>query len=134
MGVTESDRDAYFKTSQRPMNKDAEDKMELLSAGVTGGVEQYLDEWRSGRYVCANCSRELYSSYDKWKGPCAWPSFRKSTTADAISTTQVFGYNGYTCRVYEVYCGNADCDLFLGHQFEDAVEKGDKHPDARWRH
>ena len=32
----------------------------------------------------------------------------------------------------EVYCGG--CELFLGHRFEDAREKGDVHPRAQWRH
>ena len=38
----------------------------------------------------------------------------------------------YTCEVLEVYCGQ--CELFVGHQFADAKEKGDTHPDALWRH
>ena len=37
-------------------------------------------------------------------------------------------YNNYTCTVKEAYCGK--CDLFLGHMFEDAVEKGDTSPDC----
>jgi len=41
-------------------------------------------------------------------------------------------YNNYSVTVKEVYCGN--CDLFIGHQFEDAKDKGDKHPNAHWRH
>lgn len=113
------------------MSKKVEDTMELLSAGATGGVEGLLEEWQDGVYKCARCERMLYSSQEKWRGPCPWPSWRKSFP-DAVSATEVWGYNSYTCRVFEVYCGG--CDLFLGHKFEDAKEKGDVHPDAQYRH
>ena len=76
--------------------------------------------------------RKLYSSRDKWKGPCVWPSFRETSKEDAATTREVFPYNSYTCVVKEVYCGG--CQLFIGHQFEDGIEKGDNHPDAHWRH
>ena len=105
--------------------------MELLSDLVTWG-ERYLHHWTGGLYRCARCSAALYSSSDKWKGPCVWPSFRKPCSPEAISTAEVLGYNAYTCEVREVYCGA--CDLFIGHQFDDAPLKGDTHPDARWRH
>lgn len=134
MAVTLTSRSPYFDLSTRPITKEVEDKMELLSAGVTDGRELLLDEWRRGRYTCARCARTLYCHNSKWKGPCLWPSFRRSIRPDAISTREVFGYNKYTCRVFEVYCGNSDCDLFLGHMFEDGVEKGDTHASAHWRH
>lgn len=61
-----------------------------------------------------------------------WPSFRKPASATSLSTTEVSPYNNYTCVVKEVYCGQ--CELFIGHQFEDGVSKGDTHPEAHWRH
>ena len=108
--------------------------MEILSAGATGGREALLDEWRNGRYECARCGRLLYESSQKWKGPCVWPSFRRAVEPEAVSTSEVFGYNKYACRVFEIYCGSATCSLFIGHKFEDARAKGDTHPEARWRH
>jgi peptide-methionine (R)-S-oxide reductase len=92
----------------------------------------YLHDWREGIYVCSRCCNPLYSSTDKWKGPCVWPSFRHAINDYAISTNVVYPYNAYTCEVREVYCGK--CSLFLGHQFADAKIKGDTHPDANWRH
>jgi len=163
--------------------------MEFVSAGVTGGVEHLLQHWEEGEYSCAQCQLCLYTSGDKWEGPCPWPSFRKAAprpvsatslelkellatiaTADStslvvppavllraadrleelvqgrdaaarlgmvhgagISTIPCEEYNGYTCRVLEVYC--SQCDLFVGHAFEDAKAKGDTSAECTgWRH
>jgi peptide-methionine (R)-S-oxide reductase len=109
----------------------AEDDMELLSDIVTWG-EMYLNHWEDGVYTCSRCHKYLYHSRDKFIGPCVWPSFRSPVTEDAISTRVVYPYNNYEVTVMEVYCNN--CNLFIGHQFEDGVEKGDAHADAHWRH
>ena len=44
----------------------------------------------------------------------------------------VEGYNGYEVKVSEVYCGG--CELFIGHAFADGKDKGDRHPEAHYRH
>lgn len=131
----------FFDMSMKRITKEAEDNMEFLSAGVTDGVEHLLEHWEPGTYQCARCGLGLYSSEDKWRGPCPWPSFRKalyppsggSTSLHSnvtprcyqgievsgktnISTVLCDEYNGYKCSVEEVYCGG--CDLFVGHQFE----------------
>lgn len=83
----------------------------------------------------APCKGGEYVSQDKWRGPCPWPSFRRAAAEPngvKISLEKVTGYNGYECEVFEAYC--AGCDLFLGHKFGDAKEKGDTAPDAKWRH
>lgn len=85
--------------------------MELVSDLITWG-EKYLNQWLPGLYCCARCRTPLYSSKDKYKGPCVWPSFRSAVTAHAISTTVVAPYNQYEVPVMEVYC--AGCDLFIG--------------------
>ena len=121
----------YFEVSCRPITKRAEDDMEMLSDVVTWG-ERFLAHWQPGVYACARCDRALYHSKDKWSGPCVWPSWRRPVAPGAISTSPLTRYNSYTCAVAEVYC--AGCELFLGHMFEDAIEHGDMHADARWRH
>ena len=120
----------YFDLSCYPISVTSELDMELLSDIVTWG-EMYTNIFEEGTYVCAQCQNALYSSNDKWKGPCVWPSFRKAVDSNAILSREVVGYNNYTCAVKERYC--CKCRLFLGHQFEDGIAKGDKHPDARWR-
>eukprot|EP00941_MAST-03F_sp_MAST-3F-sp1_P005472 g5472.t1 len=110
-----------------------EDELEYLSAACTGGVEHLLEHWSTnGAYGCARCRHIVYNPSAKWRGPCPWPSFREAVSENAIYTRPVPGYNGYKCAVYEVYC--AKCRLFFGHKFEDAIEKGDTSPNARWRH
>ena len=128
--VTLEDRVNYFAIGNKPLTKVSEDDMETISALVTS--EHYLDHWDAGCYECARCQQPLYSSADKWNGPCRWPSWRRPIAEAATTLVPVDGYNGYECRVLEVYCSG--CELFLGHQFEDAVAKGDTSPGAQWRH
>ena len=87
--VSLEDRQAYFRVSCYPLTKQAEDDMELLSDIVTWG-EEFLHHWEKGKYHCARCSMILYSSEDKWKGPCVWPSFRKD-------------YPNHTLRYFGIY-------------------------------
>jgi len=85
--------DIYHRVSCRPITQTAEDDMEILSDiyGEEWG-EKYLHHWLQGSYHCSRCKAELFSSADKWKGPCRWPSFRRpiaatGTDADAGTST-----------------------------------------------
>mmetsp|Transcript_14384 Transcript_14384/g.25767 ORF Transcript_14384/g.25767 Transcript_14384/m.25767 type:complete len:173 (-) Transcript_14384:397-915(-) len=124
-------RENYFAISTRPLTPEKEDDLELVSGVVSG--EDMREMWDEGVFECARCHNTLYKSQDKWAGPCIWPSFRAPADPDnSLLYVPVEGYNSYNCIVEEVYCKR--CELFLGHSFEDGVAKGDKHPDARWRH
>lgn len=130
--ITLENRTNYFLVSTYPITKKAEDDMELLSDLVSWG-EMYRHIYDNGMYHCARCDNELYSSADKWNGPCVWPSFRQACHGDkSLLSEVVFPYNKYTVEVRELYC--ARCQLFVGHAFEDGVAKGDAHAEARWRH
>eukprot|EP01035_Chromulina_nebulosa_P039024 gene39024-52725_t len=85
----EIDLEIYHRVSCRPIIKCAEDDMELLSDLITWG-EFYLNTWRAGVYVCSKCSHPLYSSRDKYHGPCVWPSFRQPLSEHALSLTTVY--------------------------------------------
>ena len=130
--VTLSHRAAYFELSSCPVTESVEQRMEQVSSAVSR--EQYNAHWAPGLYACARCSQALYSSKDKFVGPCMWPSFRKAHARASLHTLPVptGAYNRYTCEVHELYC--AGCHLFLGHQFADGAECGDIHPEAGWRH
>ena len=84
-----------------------------------------------GGHAGARGARRLYAAHHKWSGPGLWRSWRRDLPG-AARHAPVQGYNGYVVDVPELYCGG--CDLFLGHAFADARDKGDAHPDARWRH
>ena len=127
---SEGSHDVYHQISCKPITKTAETDMEVFS-DVWTWSEEYLEHWEEGQYNCSRCNNALFSSTDKWKGPCVWPSFRRPIEESSVDLCEVVEYNGYTVKVVEAYCKK--CDLFVGHGFEDGVAKGDKHPDARWR-
>lgn len=127
---SEGSHEVYHQISCKPITKVAENDMEVFS-DVWTWKEEYLDHFEDGQYNCSRCSNALFTSADKWRGPCVWPSFR-NPVHENVELREVVGYNGYTIKVVEVYC--AKCDLFVGHGFEDGVAKGDTHPEARWRY
>lgn len=127
---SEGSHEVYHQISCKPITKVAENDMEVFS-DVWTWKEEYLDHFEDGQYNCSRCSNALFTSANKWRGPCVWPSFR-NPVHENVDLCEVVGYNGYTIKVVEVYC--AKCDLFVGHGFEDGVAKGDTHPEARWRY
>lgn len=126
----DEDASVYFQISVKPITKRAEDDMELLS-GLANG-ELYLKNFDTGIYACARCTQVLYSSRNKYVGPCVWPTFRCAINDDVLIKEQVEPYYAYRVCVQELYCSK--CELFIGHCFEDGQQKGDSHTDARWRH
>jgi len=122
-------RHGYFDILKRDhlLTSGVEEDLELVSGVVSG--ESFKSLWDSGNYHCCRCSLLVYSSTDKWDGPCIWPSFRRGSNLEEVA---IDSYNNYTCQVREVYCSG--CRLFFGHAFEDGLEKGDEHPEAQWRY
>merc|ERR1712037_1066543 len=94
-----------FRRDGVELTSTLEDRIEAASAATgPGGKEALFDHWETGVYACSRCKQELYTSRAKWKGPCAWPSFRKPLMENSISTRLVSNYNGYKCEVAEVFC------------------------------
>lgn len=67
-----------------------------------------------GRYVCAACGNELFSSDTKFDSGCGWPSFYAPLDGDAIETSADYSYG---MQRVEAHC--ARCGAHLGHIFED---------------
>ena len=128
--VSLESRDDDHNVSCRPISTIAEGDMELLSDIVTWG-ELYLHHFEQGAYACSRCENILYFSDDKFRGPCRWPSFRKSACIESLIMDPISSYNGYTVEVNEIYC--KQCLLFIGHSFRDG-NCYDKHIEAEWRH
>ena len=70
-------------------------------------------EKRQGRYLCAGCANELFSSDTKYESGSGWPSFW-APVAGAVETS---ADHSVGMRRIEVHC--AHCGGHLGHVFED---------------
>lgn len=75
---------------------------------------KYHDCKRKGRYTCACCGQELFSSDTKFESGTGWPSFYRPVNEANVRTE---ADNGFFMRRTEVLCSR--CDAHLGHVFED---------------
>ena len=75
---------------------------------------QFLGEKRSGKFTCACCGTELFSSTTKFDSGTGWPSFWEPTESDVIRYIEDRSHG--MVRV-EVCCNR--CGSHLGHVFED---------------
>lgn len=74
---------------------------------------EYWDYFEKGKYVCAACKNELFSSDTKYESHCGWPSFDQAIKGSVIyKKDSTFGM----VRT-EVMC--AKCGGHLGHVFDD---------------
>jgi peptide-methionine (R)-S-oxide reductase len=77
----------------------------------------YHDTKTPGRYLCAACGTELFSSDHKYDSGSGWPSFWQPVDEEMIGTTKDSSYG--MLRV-EVHC--AGCGSHLGHVFPDGPQ------------
>ena len=75
---------------------------------------QYYQTDVSGRYLCAGCGQELFTSNEKFDSGCGWPSFYDVAESKAIRTEDDMSFS---MKRIEVLCSS--CDGHLGHVFED---------------
>jgi peptide-methionine (R)-S-oxide reductase len=87
----------------------------LRKAGTERAFGEVYKEFKKqgeGKYVCAGCDTELFSSNEKFDSKCGWPSFYDPSNAKNV-VTSVDYLLGYART--EVLC--AVCDGHLGHVF-----------------
>jgi peptide-methionine (R)-S-oxide reductase len=70
-----------------------------------------------GRYRCAGCGAELFSSDAKFESGTGWPSFYRPAEGEAVDTEED---SSFFMRRTEVLCSR--CGGHLGHVFEDGPQ------------
>lgn len=119
------------KTSpmQTSMNKTEEEWKKILSPEQyyilreKGTERPYTGEYNlhfeKGKYTCAGCGEELFTSDQKFESHCGWPSFDNEIGGgDKIKKVKDFSHGMIRT---EIVC--AKCGGHLGHIFDDGPTK-----------
>ncbi len=78
---------------------------------------KYWDHKEDGRYVCAGCGSELFTSNEKFDSHCGWPSFYEAV--DKSKVEEILDRSHGMTRI-EVVC--KACEGHLGHVFNDSPQ------------
>ena len=77
----------------------------------------YVNTKDAGKYLCAACGTELFSSETKYDSGSGWPSFWAPISERNVATEED---RSFGMRRVEVHCAN--CGGHLGHIFEDGPD------------
>lgn len=82
---------------------------------------KYVKNDKSGKYVCAACGAELFSSETKFDSGTGWPSFWAPEKEENIELNPD---NSHGMQRIEVLCNK--CKGHLGHLFDDGPKPAGK--------
>jgi len=80
-------------------------------------TNKYDRHFEPGKYVCAACGHELFTSDTKFNSGCGWPAFYAAQAGDRVKLSPDLTMGMVRT---EVTC--ARCDSHLGHIFDDAPQ------------
>jgi peptide-methionine (R)-S-oxide reductase len=75
---------------------------------------EYYDNKRKGKYYCAGCDNELFTSDTKYDSGTGWPSFFAPISEDKVEF-----HDDKTFRAVRTEVACARCGGHLGHVFDD---------------
>jgi len=78
---------------------------------------EYDDVFEPGRYQCAGCGAELFTSDAKYNSGCGWPAFYAPADGDAIDEETDASHGMVRTEVMCAACGG-----HLGHVFPDGPD------------
>jgi peptide-methionine (R)-S-oxide reductase len=108
---------------EKIVKSDAEWKQDLteeeyrilrLKGTERGFTGKYNNNKESGKYLCAACGNELFSSDTKYDSGSGWPAFYQP-----IADKKVTEHSDSTLGMRRVEVTCSRCDGHLGHVFED---------------
>lgn len=94
----------------------SEEEYHILREGGTerGGTGKLYHNKADGKYICAACGYELFSSDTKYDSGSGWPAFFKPSSDSSIAEKND---NSLGMSRIEVRCSR--CGSHLGHMFDD---------------
>jgi peptide-methionine (R)-S-oxide reductase len=75
---------------------------------------EYWETNTVGKYYCACCGNNLFTSQAKFHSSCGWPSYNAPAIQEAVYYVED---NSFNMKRIEVLCKM--CDAHLGHVFDD---------------